>query len=185
VSDQSSRDSAKGLHVVDVRARVPGTGSLVTDFQSPKLEAVYLERRVVKSLLIQVYGLGVYGFGHSDSVQLHKTSDGVQITRSDTWSAQGVHVVDVRARVPGTGNSVTDFQSPKHSQAPLHDRRRRGAREVDDVREHGRGGGLLRGLAGVAGDRRFMLRRSEARCPHIRKQLMLVMSIISALRRKI
>jgi hypothetical protein len=114
VSDQSSRDSAKGLHVVDVRARVPGTGSLVTDFQSPKLEAVYLERRVVKSLLIQVYGLGVYGFGHSDSVQLHKTSDGVQITRSDTWSAQGVHVVDVRARVPGTGNSVTDFQSPKH-----------------------------------------------------------------------
>jgi hypothetical protein len=98
-------------------------------------------------------------------------------------SAKGLRVVDVRARV-----------CPRHwqlgnrlpvSQAPLHDRRRRGAREVDDVREHGRGGGLLRGLAGVAGDRRFMLRRSEARCPHIRKQLMLMMSIISALRRKI
>jgi hypothetical protein len=36
VSAQSSRDSAKGLHVVDVRARVPGTGNLATDFQSPK-----------------------------------------------------------------------------------------------------------------------------------------------------
>ena len=36
MSAQSSRDSAKGLHVVDVRARVPGTGKLVTDYQPPR-----------------------------------------------------------------------------------------------------------------------------------------------------
>jgi len=75
-------------------------------------EAVGIATGAVLDVIGKQYGLLETGRSPADPRRIRGTQDGSNITKSDDFTMQGIHVNDSRAVDPITGKPITDFQSP-------------------------------------------------------------------------